>query len=319
MPKRIRRWSSLAWLILPTLVVAVFVLISVLWRAPAEIEVSATASSVQFRGRGQDKQLLLQSTNARWLALQGFAEIKLIPKAVWIADPAQHNFQEDTYPPGAWHPLPIGQSLVLRPSGRGTPAVTIQPLGKSGSSLSIGEIFVGPIEVAIRSPEKGNLTIELQGQQTHGDVPLPQEFRIDADLCVAEGLAPDPSDLPVTYRILLGPDSRLLEYDSQLSGMRLAIGYPGDGKESFLGKAGFAVDRIRFSEQGPIGEPESSLAGSGTIDYAHYPSAGPIPLQSEDFLSLSDSLSLIFLPASLPTRLSSSSRRECQLLLRKRR
>jgi hypothetical protein len=278
----------MAWLVLPTLVVAGVVLVLMNWPTPADVDIGAIAMGLQFRGHGPDKQVLLESTSARWLALQGFDEIRLTPTAAWIADPTKHNFQHDTYPSDAWSPLPLGQSLVLRPAGRTEAAVTIQPLGKLNGSLALGEIFVGSADITLRSPEKGNLSVELRGQKVDGDVPLPEEFRIDADRCVREGAPLSHSGSPMTLRVLLRRSSQLLEYSSQRSGMRLALGYSPDRKESFLGKAGFAVDQVRFLDQGPTGQPESTLAGAGVIEYARYPVARPVQLSAGDFLSLGD-------------------------------
>ena len=74
------RWFSLAWLVLPTLAVALVVLVLMKWPAPTEVEIDVIVSSAQFRGHGTDKQVLLESTPARWLALHGFDEIRLTPR-----------------------------------------------------------------------------------------------------------------------------------------------------------------------------------------------------------------------------------------------
>lgn len=278
----------MAWLVLPTLMVAAVVIVLMNWPTPADVDIAAIATSVQFRGHGTDKQVLLESTSARWLALQGFDEIRLTPTAAWIADSTKYDFQHDTYPSDAWSPLPLGQGLVLHPAGRTEAAVTIQPFGKLNGSLALGQIFVGSADITLRSAEKGSLSVELRGQKMDGDVPLPEEFRIDADRCVLEGAPLSHSGSPATLRVLLSQSSRLLEYSSQRSGMRLALGYSPDRKESFLSQAGFAVDQVRFLDQGPTGQPESTLAGAGALDYARYPAVRPVPLSAGDFLSLGD-------------------------------
>lgn len=287
-PRSLNRWFSMAWLVLPTLVVVLVVFILMKWPAPTEVEIDMIATSVQFRGHGADKQVLLESMPARWLALQGFAEIRLSPETVWVVDPAKHDFQHDTYPSNAWSPLLHGQPLVLRPVGRSEAAVTIQPFAKSDGSLRLGRIFAGSADITLRSPERGSLSVELRGENLDGDVPLPEEFRMDADRCAREGASLAPSGSPMTLRVRLSQSSRLLEYSSQPSGMRLAVAYPAGDKESFLGKDGFAVDQVRFLGQGPTGQPESTLAGAGVIRYVRYTSARLVPLSEGDFLNLDD-------------------------------
>jgi len=278
----------MAWLVLPTLVVAGAVLVLMNWPAPADVDVSTVATSLQFRSRGTDRQVLLEPTSARWLALKGFDEIRLTPTAVLIADQTKHDFEHDTYPASAWSPLPLGEVLALHPAGRTEAAVTIRPIGKENGSLTLGPIVVGSADITLRSPEKGSLSVELRGQKMDGDVPLPEEFRIDADNCIRDGDLSAHSGSPMTFKILLGQKSRLLDYSSQRSGVRLAIGYAANRKESFLGKAGFAVDQVRFLDQGTTGQPESTLSGTGVIEYTHYPAATAVPLSGGDFLSLDD-------------------------------
>ena len=166
--------------------------------------------------------------------------------------------------------------------------MTIQPFTKPDGFLALGQIFAGPADITLRLPEKGVLSVGLRGQNLYGSISLPEEFRIDADRCTREGAPPSDSGSPVTLKVRLSDTSRLLEYSSRRSGLGLAVGYPPDRKESFLGKAGFAVDQLRFLDQGPTGQPESTLAGAGVIRYPRYPSAGPVPLSENDYLSLGD-------------------------------
>lgn len=283
-----RRRLSVAWLVLPTMAVALVVLVLMNWPAPTEVDIDMIATSVQFRAHDTDRQVLLESIPARWLALQGFDQIRLTPAAVWIADPARHDFQHDTYSPDAWRPLPPGQPLALRPVARTEAAVTIQPVAKSDGSLAFGQIIAGPADLTLRSPEKGSLSVELRGEKLDGAVALSAEFRMDADRCVRESTPGSSSDSPLTFKVRLSESPRLLEYSSQRSGMRVAVGYPPDRKESFLGKAGFAVDQVRFLNQGTTGQPESTLAGAGVIRYPRYPAARPVPLSAGDFFILVD-------------------------------
>lgn len=288
-PKTLRdRWLSMAWLVLPTLAVAASAFILMKWPAPTEVDIEAIATSVQFRGHGSEKQPLLESMAARWIALQGFDEIRLAPAAVWIADPAKYDFEHDTYLETAWKPAPPGQSLVLHPAGRDEAAITIRPLAKSDAPLALGRLFGGSAGVRMGSPERGSLSVELQGQKVDGDLWLPADFRVDADRCVREGDSKSRSVSTMTFKVRLSESSRLLEYSSQRRGVRVAVGYPSDSQEPFLGQAGFAVDQVAFLRQGVTGQPESTIAGAGVIRYPQYPAIAAATLSKGDFLSLSE-------------------------------
>jgi hypothetical protein len=103
---------------------------------------------------------------------------------------------------------------------------------------------------------------------------------------VRDGSPPSNSGLPMILKVHLSQTARLLEYSSKRSGIRLAVGYPPERQESFLGRAGFEVDQVAFLDLGPTGQPQSTLTGAGAIQYSRYPASRPVPLSAGDFLSL---------------------------------
>jgi hypothetical protein len=296
---RWRRAAALKWVVAPTLAVAAAAAILMLWRAPATVEIDAVASLARFRTHGEEQQVLLERTAARSLAIRGFDRVRLAATDVKIADPAKYDLQSGAYPPDAWSPLPLEADFVLVPARQSVAAtLTIQPVPGSSGSLDLDRIFTGPAEVTIESPEKDSLSLSLRGLKQTGAISLPEEFLVVADFCAQDGASWPYSSQSVTLLIHLPPDSRLLEFSAPESGILFAIGFP-QGGAAFLGESGLAVDQVDFLDQGPAGQPRSTLAGAATIHYPEIPGATTVELRPPDFLILDDLRRFRLLQAAL--------------------
>jgi hypothetical protein len=282
------RWQlaiSLAWLLLPSAVVALCAIGLMYWRAPAKVEIEATARRAQFRTSG--KVQLLQSIRARSLAIRGFDQVRLAGAEVRIADPARYDLRLGTYPDDAWTRLPLQNDLVLRPAGETIAAtLTIEPVAKSAGLLVLDRIFAGPAEVTLESPEKHSLAISLRGLNQAGTVSLPEAFRLVAGFCTKEGVPWLYSAQSVTMLVRL-PQNPLLEFSPAAgSGISFVVDLRL-GDEAFLAESGVVVDEVKFHDLGPTGQPLSTLAG-GAIRYEEHPGVDPVILKPGDFLVLDD-------------------------------
>ena len=284
-PQARARLISLAWIVLPSAVVALLVLGLMRWRVPTAVEIDVLVRRTELRAHGPDPQVLLDSAEVRSVALRGFEELRLSLAAVWIADPAKYDLDSDSYPDDAWTVLPAGQSLILRPAGRSAATVTIRPAAKSGGSLVLDRVFAGLGDVTLESPELGSLAVKLLGQRQTGAFSLPEEFWLVADYCAMDGAPWPQQGQSVTLRVRPRRDNRLLEFSSSESGMLLGLVYLPGRKEPVLARD-FAVEQAEFLDQGPTPQPESTLTGPGAIRYVDYPGIEPVQLHQNDFLVL---------------------------------
>jgi len=286
-PQARARLISLAWILLPSAVVALLVLGLIRWRVPTLVEIDVSVRRAELRGEGPDPQVLLDSAEVRSVSLRGFEELRLSPVALWIADPAKYDLARDTYPDSAWTALSAGQSLILRPAERIAATVTIRPAAKSGGSLVLDRVFAGPADVMLESPEPGSLAVKLPEQRHRRAFSLPEEFWLVADYCARDGAPWPQQGQSVTLRVRTRPDNRLLEFSSSESGVLLAVVYVPGRKEPLLARD-FAVEQAEFLDQGPTGQPESTLTGPGAVRYVDYPGIEPVQLTRNDFLVLGD-------------------------------
>ncbi len=284
-PQARARLISLAWIVLPSAVVALLVLGLIRWRVPAAVEIDVSVRRTELRTHGPDPQVLLDSTEVRSISLRGFEELRLSPAAVWVADPAKYDLERGAYPEDAWTVLPAGQSLILRPAGGTAATVTIRPAATSGGSLVLDRVFAGSAGVTLESPEPGSVAVKLLEHTQTRAFSLPEEFWLVADYCARDGAPWPQHGQSVTLRVRPRQDNRLLEFSSSESGVLLAVVYLPGRKEPVLARD-FAVEQAEFLDQGPTGQPESTLTGPGTIRYVDYPGVEPVQLSGNDFLDL---------------------------------
>lgn len=287
-PNQVRgaRVLGLAWVILPSAVVAVAVVALMRWPAPASIKVDAIASRVSFHGRGGDPQVLLAGATVRTLVLRGFHEVRLRVAAVSIANPDKYDLQRGTYPASAWTPLPHEDELVLRPTGREKAGITIRPEGKPDSGLGLDRVIASSAEVTLESPEKNLLGVDIRGEKPRGTVQLPPEFTVVADYCQKDGAPVPYNRASWTMRVLAPESERLLDFSSEDSGVYLGLELPPGSKGTILDRGGFGIDRVEFLDQDAVGRPVSTLSGPGTIEFQRAPSIMPVRLGANEFLNL---------------------------------
>jgi hypothetical protein len=229
-----------------------------------------------------ESNALLPHTAVCSLDLGGFNEVRIPPASIRIADPARADRTTGAIPENAWRPWPTSKGLVLQPSQPRFPAkVTLKTLTKCGRGFSLDGFRTDAGEIVLSSPEKDYLALDLPGEQ-QGSVALPNEFEfeIDAEYCSDPG-APFPGSVPeVRLRIRISEGTgRFLTFDSPRSGMFAQLEFaPGRMEKAVI--SDFPIQRVDFTNQGPLGKPESTLTGPGKISYYRK----VIPLAAGDVL-----------------------------------
>lgn len=286
--KRRATLISWAWILVPSLVLGSLTAALMVWKAPTELEIEVTCSRVRFHSLAGNPQVLLDSTLANSIVLQGFEQVRLPVADVEAANPAKWNDQQNQYAADAWVKLAPGPGLVCRPTERTPAQVTIEPFTKDAGPLSLERIYTGPAAVTLSSPERGTLNLELRGQQFSGSVTLPARTKLIADDCAWAGAAPPSKQPSVTLRLSPRSQQRLLDYSASEAGMVFVLGFPHERISSIIRPAAFEIDQLELLDQDPAGSPISSIRTGGTIRYPKYPERPAATVNAGDFLTLGD-------------------------------
>lgn len=266
------------WVILPTAILALLALALLRWPAPAHVEVEAVASRVFFETANRDRQTLFHTT-ARSVSLRGFDSIRLTPVSVSIARTPGAN--PASLPESGWKPIHTPAEWWIKPAAR---HATVHLLF-SESAPSWG-VAAAAAEVTLQTPEPGSLQVEVAAVQSPMSVPLPDQFLLVCDNCLA-GTDDGPDQPPSrTYRVRVSADARLLEFQPSKVPALLDIGV-AQGEEDFS-QANISLRRIEFLDQDGSGQAISTIRGPGFIRYREPPGIAPVDLAQGHFLRLED-------------------------------
>jgi len=283
-----RRVTLIAWtwILVPSLLLGSLTAALMLWKAPTELEIEVTCSRVRFHSLAGDPQVLLDSTLADSIVLQGFEQVRLSAADVEAANPAKWNDQQNQYAADAWIKVAPGPGLVCRPTERTPAQVTIEPFTKAAGPLTLERIYTGPAAVTLSSPERGTLNLELRGQKFSGTVTLPAQTKLIADDCAWVGAALPWNPPSLTLRLSPTGQQRLLDYSAGAAGMVFVLGFPREQTSPIMRPTAFEIDQLEFLDQDPAGSPRSSIRTDGTIRYRKYPERPAITVNIGDFLTL---------------------------------
>lgn len=277
-----------AWLLVPSLLLGSLTAALMFSKAPTELDIEVTCSRVRFHSLAGDPQVLLDSTRADSLVLQGFEQLRLPAAEVEAANPAKWNDPQNRYAEDAWVKLAPRPDWVCRPTQRTLAQVTIEPFTKDAGPLTLERIYTGPAAVTLSSPERGALNLELRGQQFSGSVTLPAQAKLTADDCAWAGTALPWNQPSVTLRLRPRGPQRLLDYSAGNAGMVFVLAFPPNQTSPLIRPAAFEIDQLEFLEQDPAGSPISSIRTDGVIGYPNHPKQSTTTVKAGDFLTLGD-------------------------------
>jgi hypothetical protein len=138
------RLRSLWLLSLPTLVVAVIIIILMQWPISTRVHVELTTERVEFQIDAAKP--ILGPIDARSIAIDQFKTLSFDPDSMEIADPSQFQMDKDDFPSSAWKPLRLASekiTLTAEDSSR-HPRVTLEGPNRNG----LPTIRLDPIAVA---------------------------------------------------------------------------------------------------------------------------------------------------------------------------
>jgi hypothetical protein len=281
-------WSAFVWVMAPSLVASVCVVAAMNWPVSSEVEIHASARSAQFHLIDEGfPQTVLEGGSARTISVIGFRRIRIPASALWIFNPTKYDFEHDNYPEAGWERLSVGAELVLAPVDRAADAsVMIRPEGTDSMALAYGAMRTAGGTLSVSTPERRVISVHMQGGREDETLQLPDKFVLLVNHCKDQGTKwpyPGPS---VALRAELERSDPFLSYTPSPNGILVQIRVAGGGRVNLLPGRGLAVDGASFEDSEEPSAPESSLDGSGKINFVEPEGSNPVPLEPYDILSI---------------------------------
>jgi hypothetical protein len=283
---------ALLLLTLPTVVVALVVLILMHWPIPTLVQADLTVDRMVFTVGGDDSRPILNSVNFQSLTVEKFALLELSPEKFEAANPAQYMPTEDRYPESAWKSLTVIPPVVITGEDETLqPAVTLEN-AKPGSNVvgTLDRVWAGPgseVTLEIRGIKTANLTIKVDRRESFAALSFREPFRLVTNYCLVSGITGllFKSDL-LTYRANLPPHSPEIEITGQPRSLVFILTIsPGETTDLFS-KGGIPITALDFTRQDATGNPTTTLVKDGEITYPDYPKIEKVSFQASDFVGL---------------------------------
>jgi hypothetical protein len=291
-PKRRR-----IWLTIPAAVALLLLAVSTQVRAPTMVDIAARVSRVSFAVAAEDPQELLAPISVEALSLRGFTEVRLPAAELYMAAPETYDLGRDRFAEQAWRRVLAPDAAVLRAVGP-LATVSIEP-GKVGTgTLSVDRLFIASTLVTLTSPDRGTLHVNVRRGGQPLAVSIPGTVQIVADHCLLVGIQTRSTSPSTTLRARSTGSPPLLEAVAGGGGVLLALRFADAGRARLVPGGGIPVSRVDFIGQGPLGAPQSKLAGPGIIRYEKAPDSSVV-LKENDFLVLDNLESFRLLEMSL--------------------
>jgi len=293
----IRPVYALLLLTLPTVVVVVAVLILMNWSIPTRVQVDLTVNRAVFSVGGDESATAILNAPVRFqsITVEKFANIKLSPEKLEVADPAQYIPTADRYPQDAWKSLTVTPPVVITGEDETLqPPVTLESAEPGSTDLGILDLIRvksgAQVILELRSDRAEDLTIQVERQESFATLSMPGSFQLISDYGRVGGITGSPyqEEDSLTYRTQLPDDRPLIEVNSQPGSLVLLLSVAPEKTENLFYKGGIPVTVLEFIRQGLTGEIETTLMKGveGHISYPDYPDVEKVSFQSPDFLGL---------------------------------
>lgn len=267
------------------------------WNIPTRIGFEVTTREVQFTvGRaGQNKAIpILDSMSFQSVAVENFSGIQFTPNEIFVADPAQYDFDNNSYPPSAWKPLLTHNNQVkIKPLNSDQDArVTIESAEGAGpESRRLDELRGGPGSVVKwRTAGERQMTLKVSnnGEQDAIGIALLGTGQIVTEHCSLEGVGQQPrSDQSLTYQVRLPDADPTLQMSGRNNSIVLIVTVPESPTPRELVKRSLPITAIDLTvPDQSTGDVTSALLKSGEVIYPGYPEK-KVSFQAEDYLYLS--------------------------------
>jgi len=253
-----------------------------------------------FSVSGEEPVDVLNSLDFRSIAIQKFDHFEASPDSIAIADTQEFAVRKDI-PDRSWRRISAVSPIDITGQDPGLlPSIAIESSRQEIESAgTLDRVWVRPgTEVTL---EKTNtqmpaLSLKLDGQPAIAVLSFPNSFNLFGDHASIGGI----SDR------LLGGESFALRIhlpssrpEAEVTGkgplLALFLNLPTREHPRVFSRNGIPVTAIDFTQQGPQGNVESSLIGTGEIVFPDYPKMQRIEIPARQFVVLQNILRIMIL------------------------
>ena len=221
-----KRVHPLWFVILPTALAAVVVIVLMLWSIPARVQVDITTERIEFVVEATPSQgkPVLGPLDVRSVAIEKFAAMTFGPETLEVADPSQYQVETDDFPSTAWRPLNVtGLTKVTLATKDSTrhPRVTVEGLNRNDQkTFHLDAMAVAPgahVTLETRGGKNEGLTVKIAGQDS-----VSLSFREPLKLIADHSELRGPAGMPfqrydeLTYRVRLPEHASGIEVAASL-------------------------------------------------------------------------------------------------------
>jgi hypothetical protein len=280
------RWPllRLAYLCAPTLIAVLVAAIGMRIYRPTPFTLDLTVKSFSFVSAAPQNARLLEGTAFSSLALHGIERGALKAERVVLSDEKRVASRLDRALQSSGIAVPL-RVTALTESGA---AIMLEASGQGRKALGeVDRLFVPPgarVDLAVIPEKPPRLSIRIWDQPSRVLISMQGEWLLDLVDAKIESKA---SGAMVTLKVS-AEDGSISEFTSAAPGPQLILTVPAQNKPPELLPAPLPVSALKLTEQGPVGEVQSTISGEGRITYDEAQDQKVIDIKPRDYIALDD-------------------------------
>ncbi len=228
------------------------------------------------------------------LFLQPVGSFSLRPDELSVANPEEYNWETDSYPPGAWLPLPVQNQLVHFSSAHVKTASQIMletPKGQEGRLGQLqGIVLTQKTVVTLEVRDTNAVTMSFMGTEGQQTVEVNGLVRVEwvqDGLTMARGVnVPVPQDQELTFQAGFDSNPGIMKFVGEKNKFTLVLEPVASAQEPLVMRP-LSITDVDFSEQeAKTGRRVSPRGFKGTVSYRTPAGLDPIEIEEHKGLSL---------------------------------
>lgn len=282
-------------LLTPTVVVAVAAIVLMAWRIPTRVELQVAVNRALFTLGGSSATSIMHLPKFQSLTIEKFAQLRLSPEELEIADPTQFIPNDDRYPEFSWKSLAFIPPIVITGlNQRLQPSVTVEFARadhKAGGTLD--RLWGNPgaeVTITVRDKRTAYLGVQMSAQQSSMNLLLHEPFQMIVEFGSISGIKGPQEQLDSrTFRVRLPDHIPEITIRGQPDALLLMTTMSLTKAVNIAPKGGIPISAIDFTRQGfkdSKGKRETTMVEDGVITYPDYPDIERIPVKASDFIAL---------------------------------
>ncbi len=312
---KVLRERFIKLVILPTIVLAMVVVILIYWPVATPIDLRLMTERVEFVSAAASPRPILNQARAQSVAFMKFGKLLLVPQNIEVANPNLYSLASDSYPDSAWTRLDttgrevtiIGAEDVRNPTvtleeanhGTGN-LVHLDSIAANAGSRIILEVVDGTSSSQVDKPSSdgsGNLgtvdvALRIDQPEIFHTLSVRGPVQLTADHCQVIGLNSNPysESASNTYRVSLSSSSPLVQVTGKDGTVVLFMRLPANEAEQLFYDGVITATDIKFVQEDAQAQHIGTALVKNWENRIVYPGykKEPVTFTAPDFLELDE-------------------------------